>query len=287
MSNDVSAETKVVGVFGYPVRHSASPAMHNAAFRECGLDYLYLAFKVEPERLGDALRGLPALGICGVNLTIPHKENALQYMDELGESASAIGAVNTVVVESGKLKGYDTDVEGFLKSLSEDADFMPCGKKVIVLGAGGAGRAICFALAEAKVSELIIANRTLKKAERLVSEIGQKFPDVKIKAVPFSSGSAGKEISSCSLLVNATPLGMNGEIPVSNAECLHGGLTVYDLVYTPMPTPLLDEAGRKGAKTVNGLSMLVYQGAASFKLWTGREPSIDTMKQAAAAAVGN
>ncbi len=280
MKPEIGPETKVVGVFGYPVKHSASPAMHNAAFRACGLDYLYAAFEVKPEHLRDALLGLPALGICGVNLTIPHKENAIQYMNELSEEAAATGAVNTVVIESGKLKGYNTDIEGFLESLSEDAGFTPGEKKVVVLGAGGAGRAISFALAKEKASELIIANRTARRAEKLVSEIRQKFPEVKIKAMPLSSNSIGEEISSCTLLVNVTPLGMKGEMPVSNTECLHEGLTVYDLIYTPLSTPLLEEAKKRGAKTVNGLSMLVYQGAASFELWTGKEPPISVMKQA-------
>ena len=285
MKPEVSPETKVVGVFGYPVKHSASPAMHNAAFRECGLDYIYLAFEVKPEHLRDALLGLPALGICGVNLTIPHKENAIRHMNELSEEAIAAGAVNTVVVESGELRGYNTDIEGFLKSLSEDAGFTPEGKKVVVLGAGGAGRAVLFALAQAKVTELVIANRTIMRAEKLVSDIRQKFPGIKIKAMPLSSNSIGEEISSCGLLVNATPLGMKTEVPISDTECLHERLTVYDLIYTPLSTPLLDEAEKRGAKTVNGLSMLVYQGAASFKLWTRKEPPISVMKRVAREAI--
>ena len=278
---EIGPETRIVGVFGFPVKHSASPAMHNAAFRACGLDYVYLAFEVVPENLGDALLALPALGISGANLTIPHKEKAVQYMNELSEEAASIGAVNTVVIESGKLKGYNTDIEGFVKSLSEDAGFAPEGKKVVIFGAGGGSRAVLFALAHAGVSEVTIASKPLNQADKLASEIAQKFPEVKIKAIPFDSGSITEEISSCSLLVNATPLGMKGEIPISNTKCLHEGLTVYDLVYTPLSTPLLEEAKKRGAQAVNGLSMLVYQGAASFKLWTGVEPEISVMKQAA------
>ncbi len=278
---EIGAETRIVGVFGFPVKHSASPAMHNAAFRACGLDYVYLAFEVKPENLRDALLGLPALGISGANLTIPHKEKAVQYMNELSEEAAGIGAVNTVIIEPGKLKGYNTDIEGFAKSLSEDAGFAAEGKKVVIFGAGGGSRAVLFALAHAGVSEVTIASKPLDQAEKLASEVAHKFPEVKIKAIPFDSKSVGEEISSCSLLVNATPLGMKGEIPVSNTECLHEGLTVYDLVYTPATTPLLEEARKRGAQAVNGLSMLVYQGAASFKLWTGVEPEISIMKQAA------
>ena len=282
---EIGPETKIIGVFGYPVKHSASPAMHNAAFRVCGLDCVYLAFEIKPENLRDALLGLPALGICGVNLTIPHKEKATQYMNELSKEVIDSGAVNTVVIESGKLKGYNTDIKGFLKSLSEDARFAPEGKKVVILGAGGGSRAVLFALAPAGVSEVTIASKPLKQADKLAAEIAQKFPEVKIKAIPFNSESIRGEISSCSLLVNATPLGMKGEIPISNTECLHEGLTVYDLIYTPLSTPLLEEARGRGAKTINGLSMLVYQGAASFKLWTGKEPPISVMKQAAREAV--
>ncbi len=285
LGREIGPETKLVGVFGYPVKHSASPAMHNAAFRACGLDYLYLAFEVKPENLRDALTGLPALGICGVNLTIPHKEDAVQYMNELSKEVIDSGAVNTVVIESGKLKGYNTDIKGFLKSLSEDAGFTPGGKKVVIFGAGGGSRAVLFGLAQARVSEVIIASKPFKQADELASEIAQKFPEVEIKAIPFNSESIGEEISSCSLLVNATPLGMKGEIPISNTECLHEGLTVYDLIYTPASTSLLEEARGRGAKTINGLSMLVYQGAASFKLWTGKEPPISVMKQAAREAV--
>ena len=245
MVNRISPETKIVGVFGYPVKHSASPAMHNAAFRVCDLDYVYVAFEVKPEHLGDALRGLPALDICGVNLTIPHKENALRHIDELSPDATAIGAVNTVVIESGKLKGYDTDIEGFLKSLSEEADFSPVGRKAVILGAGGAARAVLFALCQSRISELAVANRTRERAEKLVSEMQGKFPDIKIRSIPLDSDTVTEEISSCSLLVNATPSGMKGEIPISNTECLHNGLTVYDLIYTPPTTPLLKESEKR------------------------------------------
>lgn len=288
MNSQISPETKITGVFGYPVKHSASPAMHNAAFKACGLDHVYVAFEVKPEHLGDALNGLQALGIRGVNLTIPHKENALRHMDELSPEATATGAVNTVVIESGKLKGYDTDIEGFLKSLSEEADFSPEGKKAVILGAGGAARAVLFALSKSKISEIIVANRTGERAEKLAIEMKKKFPAIKISAIPLDSDKLSEEISSCSLLVNATPLGMEEKlcdvssckIPISNTECLHKGLTVYDLIYTPPTTTLLKESEKRGAKTINGISMLVYQGAASFKLWTGREAPVDVMKHA-------
>ena len=278
---ELGPQTKVVGLFGYPVKHSASPAMHNAAFRACGLDYVYLAFEVNPECLGDALSGLAPLGICGVNLTIPHKEGALRFMNQLSEEATGIGAVNTVVVDSNGLKGYNTDMRGFLKSLSEEAGFTPRGQKALMIGAGGAARAVSFGLAVSGLSELIVVNKPFDMAEELVSVLGEKFPELRAKALPFDSGSVTEEISSSSLLINATPLGMDGEIPVSDAGCLHSELTVYDLVYIPLSTPLLREAEKRGAKAIGGLSMLVYQGAASFELWTGIKPPVSVMKRAA------
>jgi shikimate dehydrogenase len=281
----VGPQTKVVGLFGYPVKHSASPAMHNAAFRACGLDYVYLAFEVNPECLGDALSGLVPLGIRGVNLTIPHKEGALRFVNQLSEEAAGIGAVNTVVVDSNELKGYNTDMRGFLKSLSEEAGFTSRGQKALMIGAGGAARAVSFGLALSGLSELIVVNKPFDMAEELVSVLGKKFPELRAKALPFDSGSVTEEISSSSLLINATPLGMNGEIPISDAGCLHSGLIVYDLVYIPLSTPLLREAEKRGAKAVGGLSMLVYQGAASFELWTGVKPPVSVMKRAAEESV--
>ena len=285
MAAEISGSTKIVGVFGYPVKHSASPAMHNAAFAACGLNYVYVAFEVKPESLGQALHGLQALGIRGVNLTIPHKENALQFMDKLSSEAAAMGAVNTVVIDHGRLSGYDTDTEGFLKSLVEESQFEPRGQKAMVLGSGGASRAVLFGLAGAKVSEIVIANRTAVRAEKLASEIAGKFPKVKMKTIPLSTDSITEQMPSCSLLVNTTPLGMHGENPVRNTGCLHKNLTVYDLVYIPQSTPLLKEAKKRGAKTIGGLNMLVYQGAISFELWTGRKPPIGIMKDAAEEAV--
>ena len=285
MAIEISGGTKIVGVFGYPVKHSSSPAMHNAAFRACNLNYVYLAFEVKPESLGQALRGLPALGIRGVNLTIPHKENALKFMDKLSSEAAAMGAVNTVVIDHSVLTGHDTDTEGFLKSLSEESGFEPQGQKAMVLGAGGASRAVLFGLARAKVSEIVIANRTIARAEKLASETCGKFPEVKTKTIPLSTNSITEEMASCSLLVNATPLGMNGENPIRNADCFHKNLTVYDLIYIPQSTPLLKEAKKAGARTIGGLNMLVYQGAISFELWTGIKPPISIMKDAAEEAV--
>ncbi len=281
MTNRITAKTQVLGLFGYPVKHSASPAMHNAAFEACGLDYVYVAFEVKPESLADAIRGLPALGIRGVNLTIPHKETAVKFMNELSEETKAVGAMNTILIKENHMKGYNTDISGFLRSLEEEAGFIPEGQKAVMVGAGGAARAVSFGLAQSRLSGLVVVNKPFKMAEDLVSELSQKFPKMKLKALPFDSSSVTEEISSSSLLINATPLGMKGEIPITKTDCLHDNLVVYDLVYIPLRTPLQEEAKKRGAKAMGGITMLVYQGAASFELWTGVKPPIDVMKQAA------
>ncbi len=279
----IDGKTKIVGVFGWPVGHSLSPAMHNAAFSHTGLNYIYLPFKVEPSNLSEAIAGLIPLGIGGVNLTIPHKREAVKYLDEVMDEAALTRSVNTIVVREGKLIGCSTDGEGFITSLSEDLHFSARGKKVVILGAGGAGSAIAFALAREKVSKLVIANRTPERGGRLVNEIKQNFPEVQTRAIRFSKGETSDEVRGCELLVNATPLGMNADAPGAIIEqgCLGAGHAVFDIVYSPPLTPLLSLARQAGARWVNGLGMLIYQGAASFKLWTGAEPPIEVMREAA------
>ena len=279
----IDGKTKIVGVFGWPVGHSLSPAMHNAAFSHTGLNFVYLPFKVEPLNLSEAIAGLIPLGIGGVNLTIPHKREAIKYLNEVKDEAALTRSVNTIVASDGKLIGYSTDGEGFITSLSEDLHFSARGKNVVILGAGGAGSAIAFALAREKVSELVIANRTFERGERLASEIRQNFPEVQARAIHLSGGETSDEVRGCELLVNTTPLGMNADAPGTIIElgCLGNKHTVFDIVYSPPLTPLLSLARQAGARWVNGLGMLVYQGAASFKLWTGTEPPIEVMREAA------
>ena len=281
----ISPETQKVGVFGYPVKHSASPAMQNAAFQSAGLNYIYLSFEVKPEDIGEALNSLRILGFRGMNLTIPHKEICLPFLDEISEEALKIKAVNTVMVDSGKLKGFNTDIEGFLKPLACEKNYQPAGKKVVVLGAGGAARAVVFSLLDAGAGEVVIANRNAGRAGRLSAFMKSLFPLPDIRHVSISNDSLPDEISASSLLVNCTPLGMKGEIPLDNTACLKPGLIVYDLIYRPALTPLLSAALERGADTIGGLGMLVYQGAASFRIWTSVEPPVDVMKKACARAV--
>ncbi len=279
LTKRINPETQIVGVFGYPVKHSASPAMHNAAFSSSGLNYIYLSFEVKPEEIEKALKALPVLGIKGVNLTIPHKEIAMPYMDNISEEALNVGAVNTVKVDSGVLSGYNTDVEGFLNPLSEKG-WQPEGRKAVVLGAGGAARAVVFALLSSAVSEIVVANRNLERAGRLSTDMQSRFPAARVAPASIFDSLLFREISDSSLLVNATPLGMKGEMPLGKTDCIHPGLIVYDLVYNPNATPLLEESGKRGADTIGGLGMLVYQGAASFRIWTSVDAPVEIMKNA-------
>jgi shikimate dehydrogenase len=281
----INPETHKTGVFGYPVKHSASPAMQNAAFLAKGLNYIYLSFEIKPEDIGSALNALGVLGFRGINLTIPHKESSLPFLDEISPEASKIKAVNTVLFEGGKMKGFNTDIEGFLRPLVLDAGWSPGGKKAVVLGAGGAARAVAFSLLDSGAKEIVIANRTIEKAAKLAGFMKELFPSASIIHIPVSSNRLYLEISSSSLLVNCTPLGLRGETPLEKPGCLGPGLIVYDLIYKPSLTPLLASAAERGAETIGGLDMLVYQGAASFKIWTSADPPVEVMKSACRRAV--
>ncbi len=271
----ITGTTRVVGLLGYPVEHSFSPIIHNAAFRELGLEYVYLPFPVKPAGLARAVRGLFQAGVRGLNVTVPHKERVMDCLDEIDDYARALGAVNTVVLERGRLKGYNTDGQGFISSL-QAAGFNPGGRTFLVLGAGGAARAVAFALAGSGVRKIYIANRTLKRAEQLAGALTHLLP---VEAVALSENALQGIIPRCDCLVNTTTVGMYphvSDIPLAG-ELLHPGLAVVDLVYNPVKTRLLAAAERKGCLVVTGLGMLVYQGAASFKLWTGKQAPVKVM----------
>lgn len=283
----VGGKTRIFGVFGYPVEHSLSPAMHNAAIAALGVDYLYIPFSVLPEDIGPAIRSLVPLGILGVNLTIPHKENVLPFLDEVTPEAKLVGAVNTVHNQAGRLIGHNTDGEGFAGSLKAQG-FDPCGKRAVVLGAGGAARSVVFRLAREGAS-ITIANRTLERAERLADHVRRAvgiFPEqnAKIDTVCLSNEAGLTEsISGAELLVNTTSVGMSphaDDAPPIPPRLMHSRLLVYELIYNPQETRLLALARAAGAQTLNGMPMLVYQGAAAFKVWTGLQPPIDVMMQA-------
>ncbi|MEM2960942.1 MAG: shikimate dehydrogenase [Candidatus Bathyarchaeia archaeon] len=279
---NISGRTKVCAVIGYPVEHSLSPVIQNAAFQYRGLDYVYVAFNVQPERLNEAIMGIRGLGIYGLNVTMPHKTIVMQYMDEINESARRVGSVNTILNAGGKLIGYTTDGIGALNAL-RDSGVDPSGKKVVVLGAGGASRSISFTLANI-VRELVILNRTVEKSERLVNDIIEALgAGVNVRADRLDDEALERELKDSDILINATSLGMkpnDAKTPVK-LELLHSNLTVFDIVYEPLETRLLREARSVGAKTVDGLSMLIHQGAASFEIWTGVKAPIEIMKKAA------
>jgi len=275
----------LVGIFGYPVAHSRSPAMHNAAFRALKLNYHYLPFAIKPAALGDAVNAIRALGMGGVNLTIPHKERVLPYLDELSAEAGRIGAVNTVVNRRGRLIGHNTDGRGFLLALRAAWGLSMRGRGVCLLGAGGAARAVAVALIRAGVGRLMIANRSVDRAERLVRAIGGRGSrsSASIQAIPLSDAALRRAAVDCDCLVNATSVGLDRRDRRLASRVVVGCFPyVCDLIYQPAITPLLRDAKAAGSRTMNGLGMLVYQGALSFQLWTGRRPPIRVMERAAA-----
>jgi shikimate dehydrogenase len=287
--------TQFIGVIGYPLKHSVSPDFQQAALDYYKLDIRYEAWEVKASDLPSAINRLRQPQNLGANVTIPYKETTLRLVDEVDDFASLVGAVNTVVNSDGKLLGFNTDAYGFLKALQDDAKFKPENKKVIILGAGGAARAVGFALFQEKISSLVIVNRTLAKAESLAVSLAKHAVNnklnTKIVAVPWQRSKVTEAIKGCQLIVNCTSLGMRGSAhqeksPLAS-NLIPKGALVYDLVYNPLETPLLRTARKAGASTIGGLPMLVYQGAVSFKLWTGREAPLDIMLSAAKQALIN
>lgn len=284
--SSITGKTKVCGIIGDPIEHTMSPAMHNAAFRALGLDYAYLPFRVRPEELKNAMAGLKALGIAGLNVTIPHKVAVIPLLDEMDPLAGKMGAVNTIVNEDGKLTGYNTDAPGFLQALKSNG-VEPNGKKMVILGAGGAAKGICFILAEAGAS-LVILNRTVSRAEELAAQMG-KFYNEDIKAMALNEANLKEALDGADVLVNTTSVGIKPDVDLTPvpAGLLKPDTTVFDIVYNPLETKLLREAKATGARTIDGLDMLVWQGALAFEKWTGRKAPFDVMKQAAVQALQN
>ncbi len=268
--------THVYGILGHPVSQSLSPAMHNAAFAELGLNAVYVPLPVRPEHLEPAVAGLRSVGVRGFNLTVPHKQAMLPLLDEVLPEARAIGAVNTVLHDGGRLLGTNTDGTGFLLSLTHDLGFAPADKAVLLLGAGGAARGIAFALLGAGVSRLIIANRTAGRAEALVTDCRTRHPGLRVDRLGWD------DLAGCAphLLVNATTVGMGDGRSPAALEAVGVREAVIDIVYHPRETPLLGEARRLGLACTNGIGMLLYQGAAAFQFWTNREPPVETMRAA-------
>ena len=284
---DSTGMPRLVGLLGYPLEHSLSPMIHNLAFRQLGLNYLYVPFPVPPWHLKDAVRGLPALGLLGANVTIPHKEAVLPLVDSLSRVATRLGAVNTLIFQTGRIVGDNTDVEGFKQAWQRALPPGAQAGKVVLFGAGGAARAVFYALGEMGCREIVIFNRTRSRAERLIDDLGRYFPKLRVRFYLLRDHVAlDEEIKGAAGLVNASAVGMNREAPES-AEKLYlprslgNDFLVFDCVYNPLWTGLLKEARAAGAVVGDGLGMLVAQGAASLRLWTGREAPEELMYQEA------
>jgi len=276
----ISGKTRLCGLIGDPVEHSMSPVMHNTAFREIGIDYVYVPFRVKQEELGEAIEGMRALNIRGLNVTIPHKVAVLQFLDELDPLAEKIGAVNTIVNDDGVLRGYNTDASGFLQALLERR-IEPEGKNIVILGAGGASRAISFILAD-RGAQLVILNRLLELdwAKDLASRISQLFTK-EVEALELKKENLVRALEKADILVNATSVGMSPNVdqtPVSS-DLLRPDLLVFDIVYNPIQTRLLREAETVGAETIGGIDMLVWQGVLAFEKWTGQKAPVELMKK--------
>lgn len=267
----ITAATRVVGVIGDPVVHSRSPAMHNAAFAALELDWVYVAFPVGRGDGAAAVRAVTTLGLAGINVTMPHKADAAAACDDLAPEAAALAAVNTVVNAGGALVGHSTDGDGFLRAL-DDEGVDVTGQRCLVLGAGGAARAITHVLGRAGARVTVAARRP-----EAAGDAATLAPDA------AAIGMDGLAVDGFDVIVNATPLGMHGESPPFDPAQLHAGQFVFDTVY-PADTPLLLEARARGLRAAGGLGMLVHQGALSFSLWTGASPPLDVMRAAAADA---
>ena len=269
---DITGTTGVVALLGWPVEHSLSPRMHNAAFAEMGEPLCYVALPVRPEDLEDAVSGIRAMGFKGFNLTVPHKEAVMPLLNKVAPEASFMGAVNTVVIDHlGRLTGHNTDGRGFLISLEEEGVEVK-GKRVLIVGSGGAARAVSWSLCEAG-AEVHIYDINPETSTRLVDDLAINYKNV------FLLDTIEDEAvtSSMDIIINATPLGLKDGDPLPiSIDHLHPGQTVVDLIY--WVTPLLNEAASKGCATLNGLGMLLWQGVLASELWTGKKPPVDTMK---------
>ena len=265
---DVSGKTKIAGIFGCPIEHTLSPLMHNSAFQSLGLDMCYVAFKVLPEALPEAVQAIRSLNMLGVNITVPHKEKVIPLLDKVHEEASFIGAVNTVTNTEGILTGYNTDGRGFLSSLTEEGISID-GKKIVIIGAGGAARAVGYYLAE-KASTLSLFDTDRPKAQKLVTDLNQIRSNV---SLIMDIEHAVKP----DIIINATPLGLKPGDPLPlNPDLITSNMVICDLVYKK--SDLLKEAELKGAKIIDGSGMLLWQGALAFELWTGVKPPVEIMR---------
>lgn len=281
MTGSITGKTRIFGIFGDPIAHTLSPVMQNAAFEALGLPCQYLPFQVHTENLKKALEAILPLGIQGVNVTIPHKEAVIPFLDSVEAEAEKIGAVNTIETASNRLIGHNTDGKGFLASLSE-MNIDPSGRRVILIGAGGAARGVAIALLSAGISEIILMTRTVERGKILANRLGSLSPRLKVsvRGMGLEKESPLKPDRS-TLLINSTPLGMKENDPLPfPSELLDPNWIVADLIYRPDETPLLLAAKKTGAKTIPGLGMLLHQGALAFEIWTKEKAPLQVMRDA-------
>ncbi len=274
----LTGKTGVLGIFGDPVAHSLSPSMQNRALREAGIDAVYVPFQVPAGELARAVAALPALGIRGVNVTVPHKEAVVALLDEVDPAARRMGAVNTIVNRRGRLVGYNTDGTGFLKALAEDLHFSATDGRILLLGAGGACRAALVSLALAGAAWIGLANRTRARAEALAQEFDGAFADTRIEVLDLSGRALSAPLRQVDLLVNTTAVGLQGEqFDALPWDDLRPAAAVYDMVYRQNGTPLVKEALKRGHRAADGIGMLAGQGEEAFYLWFGQRPPAGMM----------
>ncbi|MBN1811681.1 MAG: shikimate dehydrogenase [Anaerolineae bacterium] len=286
----IGGHTKLVGLMAWPIGHTLSPAMHNAAFDALGLNWRYVPLPVRPERVEAAVRGLVALGFQGCNVTVPHKQAVIPVLDSIAPDARAFGAVNTIIVErkvggTAAVMGDNTDYKGFVASLRSEG-FEPEGKRAVVVGAGGGARAVVFGLLQAGAEEILVSDLVPEQVHALVTGLA----DARLRELPATTEALVESARAADLLVNATPVGMMPKVDVSiwpDDVPIPSRLTVFDLVYNPVETRLLTQVKRAGARAIGGLDMLVRQGALSFEMWTRAEPPIEVMRAACEAGLRN
>lgn len=276
----VTGKTDVYGIIGFPLHHSLSPLMQNAALEAAGINGIYVPFQVAPESLADAVRGLKVLGVKGFNVTIPHKESIVPLLDEIAPSARLAGAVNTVCLHAGKFVGHNTDGTGLVASLRQEFSLQLTGASVLLLGAGGAARGAVMALAAAGIARLRIANRSKHKADMIVEESRGHFPQLDCEAWSLDEMVVTPLLGEFNCCINTTSVGMSGDaFDPALVAALPADAVVYDMVYAPPMTPLLHLAAARGLRVANGLGMLAAQGEEGFRLWTGCTPSAGLMKR--------
>ena len=281
----LSGHTEPYAVLGHPIGHTLSPVMHNAAFEKLGRDAIYLALDVHPDDCMQVLEAMAKMGFRGVNLTVPHKEIAFRELKTLDESAKLLGAVNTVAFSDVGLVGHNTDGIGFLKAIEESFGQGVAGKKIFTLGTGGAGRAVALVSAQAGAESITLCDLDSERTEKVKKEVSQQYPATQIDVLTSLSG-AEDRIQQCDLLVQATPVGLKPDDPCLIPEAgFRDGQWGFDLIYHLADTPFTRTAKANGAQAVNGLGMLLHQGAKAFEIWTGEPPPINDMRTALEKAV--